>query len=146
MSRKYARENAFKVVFTDIKEENSLNWEELASEEKDGEIWSGKAPSEEDGKYIENVCTGVKEHAAQIDETIGKYLRGWTIDRINRVCLAALRVAVYEMKYLEGIPAKVSAAEAVAIVKKYADEKEGKFVNGVLGEYIKNELSDQKEN
>lgn len=50
------------------------------------------------------------------------------------------------MKYLEGIPAKVSAAEAVAIVKKYADEKEGKFVNGVLGEYIKNELSDQKEN
>lgn len=45
MSRKYARENAFKVVFTDIKEENSLNWEELASEEKDGEIWSGKAPA-----------------------------------------------------------------------------------------------------
>lgn len=66
---------------------------------------------------------------------------------VSTACgLAALRVAVYEMKYLEGIPAKVSAAEAVAIVKKYADEKEGKFVNGVLGEYIKNELSDQKEN
>lgn len=146
MSRKFARENAFKIVFTDIKEENSINWEDFVTEEKDGEIWSGKAPGEEDKKYIEKVCTGVKEHAAELDRTIEKYLRGWTIDRINRVCLAALRVAIYEMQYLEDISEKVSAAEAVAIVKKYADEKEGKFVNGVLGEYIKNELENQGEN
>lgn len=146
MSRKYARENAFKVVFTDIKEENSLNWEELASEEKDGEIWSGKAPARRTENISKMCAPALRSMPPRSTKTIGKYLRGWTIDRINRVCLAALRVAVYEMKYLEGIPAKVSAAEAVAIVKKYADEKEGKFVNGVLGEYIKNELSDQKEN
>ncbi len=146
MSRKFARENAFKIVFTDINKENSVKWEDFVTEENDKEIWSGKAPANEDTEYIKEVSEGVGEHAKEIDETIEKYLRGWSIDRINRVCLAALRVAVYEMKYMEGIPKKVSAAEAVAIVKKYADEKEGKFVNGVLGEYIKNELEDKKEN
>lgn len=146
MSRKFARENAFKIVFTDINEENGVKWEDFVTEKNDKEIWSGKAPGKEDTEYIKEVCMGVAEHAKEIDETVEKYLRGWSIDRINRVCLAALRIAVYEMKYMDGIPRKVSAAEAVAIVKKYADEKEGKFVNGVLGEYIKKELKDQGEN
>lgn len=144
MSRRNARENAFKIIFasTDSAEEKLL--EDFFNGEKDSELWTGKAPEEDDRAYIERACIGVREQREDIDKTIEKYLENWTIDRINRVCLAAMRLAVYEMKNLKGIPFKVSASEAVEIVKKYAGSKEAKFVNGVLGKFIKNELDEQE--
>ncbi len=137
MSRKSARENAFKIIFAMIKEDGSDVVESIFKEENDKEIWSGRNTSEEEREYILSVCKGVSETKNMLDEEIGKYLKDWKIDRINRVCLASLRLAFYEIKYMDNIPFKVSANEAVEIVKKYADAKEAKFVNGLLGEFIK---------
>lgn len=137
MSRKSARENAFKIIFAMIKEDGSDVVESIFKEENDKEIWSGKKADEDERDYIISVCNGVENNKTMLDEEIKKYLKGWNIDRINRVCLASLRLAFYEIKYVESIPYKVSVNEGVEIVKKYADAKEAKFVNGLLGEFIK---------
>lgn len=139
MSRRNARENAFKILFSVITEKKDGIPQIFFDEIKDSEIWTGKSLSDEDKAYIEGVCRGVVEKEEELDEIIKKYLKEWDIERINRVCLAALRLAVYEILYVEEVPLKVSASEVVEIVKKYADEKDSKFCNGILGEYIRNE-------
>ena len=89
-------------------------------------------PEENDRAYIEAVVSGVREHAAEIDEEISACLRGWTLKRLSRVDLAILRLSVYEMQY-GGIPAPVSINEAVELTRKYSAEESCPFVNGVLG-------------
>ncbi len=144
MSRKTARENAFKMLFAMITKGDERIPEGFYEEAADGEIWSGKEAGKDDKDYIEKVCPGVSEKEEAIDDIIKKYLKNWTIDRINRVSLAALRLSIYEILYMEDIPVKVSVSETVEIVKKYAGEEDSKFVNGVLGEFIRKEL-DTKE-
>ncbi len=141
MSRKTARENAFKMLFAMITKGDEHIPEGFYEEAADGEIWTGKEAGKDDKDYIEKVCPGVSEKENEIDEIIKKYLKNWTIDRINRVALAALRLSIYEILYMEDIPVKVSVSETVEIVKKYAGEEDSKFVNGVLGEYIRKELN-----
>lgn len=141
MSRRNARENAFKMIFVMNADNGRENIpDEFFEESKDKEIWSGGKNDGEDKEYILKVFEGVKENVSSIDETIEKYLKNWTLDRINKVCLAALRLAVYEISNLENVPVKVTASEIVEIVKKYAGEEESKFVNGMLGEYIRKEI------
>ncbi len=140
MSRKTARENAFKMLFAMITKADSNIPEGFYEEAGDGEVWSGKEAEKDDKDYIEKLCPGVLEKEAELDEIIKKYLKNWTIERINRVSLAALRLSIYEILYMEDIPLKVSVSETVEIVKKYAGEEDSKFVNGVLGEYIRKEI------
>lgn len=89
-------------------------------------------PGESDRKYIDMVVAGVKENRADLDAEISACLRGWTIQRLSRVDLAILRLAVYEMKYAS-LPAAVSINEAVELTRKYSSESSCSFVNGVLG-------------
>ena len=89
-------------------------------------------PGENDRKYIDMVVAGVRENAADLDAEISACLRGWTIQRLSRVDLAILRLAVYEMKYAS-LPAAVSINEAVELTRKYSSETSCSFVNGVLG-------------
>ena len=89
-------------------------------------------PGENDRQYIDMVVAGVKEHAADLDAEISACLRGWTIQRLSRVDLAILRLAVYEMKYAS-LPAAVSINEAVELTRKYSSESSWSVVNGVLG-------------
>lgn len=128
MSRKIARELAFKVVFSmDFQHENEeienliLN---LKKETKD--------INEEDTEYIRNIVQGVLEKKEELDEKIKKYLKGWTMDRISRADLAILRLATYEILYREDIPYKVSVNEAVELAKIFSDSTSSSFVNGVL--------------
>lgn len=84
--------------------------------------------------YITTVVNGVKEHEAELEEIISAHLKkGWTISRISKVSAAIMKIAVYEMKYVDDVPAKVAINEAVELVKKYGSEEEPKFVNGLLG-------------
>ena len=88
--------------------------------------------------YISAVVNGVKEHDAEIEEIISQNLKkGWTINRISKVSAAALKVAVFEMKYMDDVPHKVAINEAVELVKKYGAEEDPAFVNGVLGSIMK---------
>ncbi|MBR5218807.1 MAG: transcription antitermination factor NusB [Clostridia bacterium] len=134
MSRKTAREDAFKLIFS-----SSLNKEECADildtffEEKnrDGEAFA-KA-DKGDAEYIRATLEGVSSHKEEIESKISENLKGWKLERLSRVSVAVLKLAVYEMLYSEDVPASVAINEAVKIAQKYEDEKAGSFVNGVLG-------------
>ena len=89
-------------------------------------------PGKEDQAYIDTVVGGVREHASDLDAEIAACLRGWTLERLARVDRAILRLAVYEMKYMN-LPAPVAINEAVELTRKYSQEESCSFVNGVLG-------------
>lgn len=84
-------------------------------------------------EYIENTVLGTVEKAAELDRILGGYLNDWRIDRISSVSLAALRLAAYEMLYIDDIPPVVSVNEAVALAREFDGEEAAPFVNGVLG-------------
>ena len=72
-----------------------------------------------------------------IDKMILSKLKNWTIDRIFKIDLAILRLAIYEIMYFEDMPVKVAANEAVELAKKYGNDSSQNFVNGVIREVIK---------
>ena len=126
MTRKEAREQAFVLIF----EKNFNEYDipeiiELAKESRDF--------LEDNDGYILNVVTKAFEHLDEIDALIEKNLSNWNINRISKVSLAVLRLAICEMKYIDEIPEAVSIDEAVELCKKYSISDDASFVNGVLG-------------
>ncbi len=85
------------------------------------------------GKYVQTVVKGVEEHTDEIDKLIEENLKGWKKNRISKITLTILRIAVFEMLYLDNIPASVSINEAVELAKSYAAENDAGYINGVLG-------------
>ena len=83
--------------------------------------------------YMEEVIRKFFENREAVDSIISDHLIDWTIDRMSRVDLAILRVAVIELKFMEGIPVSVAVNEAVDLSQKYGDDESAGFVNGVLG-------------
>lgn len=79
------------------------------------------------------------ENIEEIDEGISKYLKGWTLNRVSKVALAILRLAVCELKYFEKVPVGVAISEAIKLCKTYASEEDSSFVNGVLGSFARGE-------
>ena len=90
----------------------------------------------EDDKYIEEITAGVKEKETELDEKIKSHLKGWTMERLNKVDVAILRLAIYEILYREDIPYKVSVNEAVELAKVFSEDSSPSFINGVLAEII----------
>ena len=84
-------------------------------------------------KYIKSILEGIVEKVISIDEYIVKYSKDWSIERMSRVDLAILRVAIYEILYKDDIPSSVSINEAVELAKKYSHEDASSFINGILG-------------
>lgn len=91
------------------------------------------SPMELDMEYIAHVVNGVFDNLSEIDEAIAAKLRGWTIRRLSRVDLSIMRLAVCEMKYMEGIPNAASINEALELSHIYSTEKAAPLINGVLG-------------
>ena len=87
---------------------------------------------EVEDQYLFELIKGVQENRDEIDQTIEKYLPDWTIDRLNRIDLVVLRVALYELMYVsrETVPAKVAVNEAIDLSKLFSDEKSRRFVMG----------------
>ena len=101
-------------------------------------LFSG-IPDADSAEYIRNAARGVSSKLAELDEYITKYATGWSLNRISRVCKAALRLCIFEILYIDDIPAKVSINEAVELTKKYENEDMPAFVNGVLGGFMRGE-------
>ena len=80
---------------------------------------------------------GTIEHLDEIDQLIESKLKNWKLSRISKVSLSILRVAVYELKYMDDVPTNVSINEAVELAKQYANEDDYSFINGVLGAIAK---------
>ena len=69
----------------------------------------------------------------ELDETIAAYSKGWKISRMSRMTVAVLRLAIYEMRYVEDVPVGVAINEAVELAKVYDTDEAAAFINGVLG-------------
>ena len=91
----------------------------------------------EDSALIRRLVDGVREHAEELDKVIAGYLRGWTLERIARVDLCVLRLALYSLQYEQDVPASIIIKEAVDMAGRYSTDKSGSFVNGILSAYMK---------
>ncbi len=92
--------------------------------------------SEKDNRdFIRKEYLEVLRNLKTIDEIISRCAIGWTLDRMDKVDLSVLRLAVYEINYSD-VPDKVAANEAVEIAKEFSDDKSPKFINGILGRVI----------
>ena len=124
--RSYAREAALSLLYSgDITESN------LAEV-----ISTGQYPSEDVdvSEYAEQLVLGVVEHAGDIDARLAAVSENWTIERMPVVDRAILRLATYEMLFVDDVPVSVSINEAVELAKAYGGEDDSsRFVNGVLG-------------
>jgi N utilization substance protein B len=121
MKRRVAREKALQALFqidlSDIETEDAMR-HALDGEESDA--------------FFENLVHGVVEHQTEIDQLISKHLVNWKLERIANVDRVILRTAVYELLYLEDIPASVTINEAIELAKSFGDDHAAKFINGVL--------------
>ena len=91
-----------------------------------------------DVDYIKNVVKVVTDNLEDIDSRIVNALVNWKLDRVSKVNLTILRLAVGEMLFVDDVPGSVAINEAVELTKKYSDEKSTSFVNGVLDKVYKN--------
>ena len=124
MNRKIARENAFILIFESVCKKDETA-EEIFTK-------STEIRGLEVDEYVKSVFFGSYENSDKLDEAMEKHFKGWKKDRISPVSMAILRLAAYEIIFVEDIPSKVSINEAIELAKKYDDEKSYAFVNGVL--------------
>ncbi|MDD3429872.1 MAG: transcription antitermination factor NusB [Oscillospiraceae bacterium] len=124
MSRKKARENAFLAMF-EMSFKNATLEEiiENAIEKEENQL----------DDYGKKIIGLFEEHQTEIDMLIASKLKGWQPERIPRVSYTALRLAVTEMLYSGKDMVSIAINEAVDLTKKYGDETDYQFVNGVLG-------------
>jgi transcription antitermination protein NusB len=87
---------------------------------------------EEIDPFLRQLVEGVIDNQAEIDQMLRNNLEKWTLERVANVDRSILRMATYEMKYVDDVPLKVSMDEAIELAKKFGDEKSGRFINGVL--------------
>lgn len=128
MRRREQREHIFKLLFM-----TQFNSEEEMNEQVSFYFESLDEPDENVQTLMKEKFEHILENIEEIDSILNEYSRGWKTNRMNRVDLAALRLAVYEMKYDNDVPVGVAINEAVEIAKGFGGDDSGSFVNGVLG-------------
>ena len=149
MVRNTAREIAihlsYELSFTDKTVEALLD-ERLTSERFSSlageDILYQEAPNAKQADYIRHLVRGVDEHAAELDGYIEKYAKGWKFSRIPMMAVAIMRIAMYEVMYRQDIPTGVAINEAVEIAKKYETEETVRFINGILGSFVREEVKE----
>ena len=118
-----------------------LTAETFATLAGEDEIYQ-EAPNAKQADYIRRLVKGVEEHAAELDGYIAKYAKGWSFARIPLVASAIMRVAMYEILYMPDVPNGAAINEAVEIAKKYETPETVKFINGILGSFVRQEVSE----
>lgn len=96
-------------------------------------------PEGDDQEYIDRVLSGVALHAQELDALIACHSPAREIDRIARVDLCILRVALYEMRFETDTPESVAINEAVELAKRFSEPSSARFINGVLGAVYRDE-------
>ena len=135
LSRSESREQAFMLLFVKTFGEEPLE----AVIEDNAELFEGGVCG-----YAQAVAAGMEAVQDEIDANISRFLKkGWSLSRISRTSLTILRLALYEIKYLDSIPESVSVNEAVELAKKYTIDESG-FVNGILGSFIRSREGEKK--
>lgn len=129
ITRAEAREFLFGLLFeTEFKNgENPAEIYDLACQDRD-------IPAD---SYIKETFFGVITRADIIDAVIGKYSKGWKAERLSRVSRTVLRIAIYEMLFVDDIHANISISQAVQLAVKFGEDRAKQFVNGVLSGLFK---------
>ena len=132
MNRTTMRELAFKLLYSLEIQKDFDRKEQIEVFIESNEIVNKNAI-----KYIEDVIFGIENKIDVINDAIKENLKSdWKIERISKIDLSILRLAIYEIKYKE-LPFKVVINEAVELAKKYGEDSSPKFVNGILASIVK---------
>lgn len=128
MNRRQAREQAFRFVFeSEFGNNNAEDIMEMAKLYREEDI----------DDFSREVLIGIKENENVIEEYIEKNVTGWRKERLSIVAISILKIAIYEIMYIENIPENVSINEAVELAKKYGEKEESSYINGVLGAFVR---------
>ena len=149
MTRSNAREIAVHIIFTlgfDTRSAQEIldaeltreRFQELAEELPLYEQF----PNEKQERYIRELVQGVFAHGPELDDCISRYSVGWSFARIPRMAAAVMRTAMYEVLYMPDIPNAAAINEAVEIAKKYETPETVKFINGILGSFSRQEITE----
>ena len=132
MNRTSMRELAFKLQYSLEIQKNEQKQEQIETFIESNEITDKKAIN-----YIEDAILGIEKNQEEIKNAIKENLKSdWKIERISKIDLSILEIAIYEIKYKE-LPFKVVINEAVELAKKYGEDTSPKFINGILASIIK---------
>ena len=138
----------FELAFSNLKAdqllERELTEEAFAARGQEEELYA-QFPDQGLREYIVTLVRGVADHGAELDGYIERHAKGWRFSRIDRVAAAIMRLTMYEILYMPDVPNKVAINEAVEIAKKYLDEDVVRFINGILGAFVREEFP-QEEN
>jgi N utilization substance protein B len=131
-ARSKARKRALDVLFaSDVRGES-------ANDALDRAIDEGDAPT---NAYTVVLVRGVVEHQARIDELLTTYSEGWSLERMPAVDRNVLRLGVFELLYAEDVPDPVAVTEAMALVRELSTDESPAFVNGILGNIMRNKAA-----
>lgn len=133
MSRKAARECAFKLIFEIPFHDGQSPAERIG---QCFEIYEYNDINDNDKKYISSTVTDCFENIGDIDKKISDSLENWKIDRLSKVDLSILRLAAAEILHNDEIPFRVSVNEAVELAKCYGEDGSPSFINGVLSKFV----------
>jgi len=152
MSRRDARRHAFHLVFqlpfhggssVEILAESKATYYDLLGDDIE-DFSTLSRPAGRDAEYVDRVSWGVFDRQDELDQIIEKFLREWTIDRINKADLALMRLSIYEMLCEPDVPLGAAVNEAVELAKEYGSDESPSFINGVLGAVARH-LAERKE-
>ncbi len=137
MGRRRARESTMKLLYQmDINKEINDEAIDLFLEENNCD--------KKEKNYILDSIKNICDNKDTIDSYVRKYASGWKLDRIAKVDLSILRIAIYEILFREDIPLQVSINEAIEVSKKYSSSESSKFINGLLGSFVRDMENDEK--
>lgn len=131
MSRRAARKHIFNIIFQIEFHKDDMN---DVIEDYIEQIEKNESP--DDIFFIKKEARGILENQNQIDSIISNSTQNWTVERMAKVDIAILRIAVYEFIYSEDIPENVSINEAIELAKEFSSDKAPSFINGILGKAI----------
>lgn len=141
LTRREIREKALQALFPldankDLTKQDAITYaitldhQELVSDEEDAFV----------PVYLDTLVEGVCTKKDELDEIIQKHLRkNWRIQRIAKMDLIILRIAIFEMNYIADVPGAVALNEALELAKTFSDDTSRKFINGVLSNVLKEE-------
>lgn len=142
MSRKTAREVAMKIAFANLLG-GDAEYQDALSNLSDGE--HHPLPTEDDILFAAELKSGVTEHAEELDENIRPYLKNWELERLPKIDLVILRIAMYELIYEPEVPRGAIINEAVRLAKKFGSDSATSYINGVLGAFVRAQGTDGSE-
>lgn len=146
VSRHKARQQALELLFSrEFHGENDIQYKEKEIFEEDGAAPDDAADSAaelgdggDEGAYCDYLMQTVTAHKEELDGVIQSFAKGWNVSRMNHTDKNIMRLALCELVYpKEETAPSIVLNEAILLAKEYSGEKAAKFINGILGAYVR---------